>query len=163
MWKKIAVSAAIGAAVLGGGGAALAASGGTSGTPSPSASGTNGPAKHPVANALARAVTAQWVTRDRKSGGFVTHDAIRGVVEDVSSSTIKVKAADGTEQTYAVTPATKVRVRTNGKGQAGTISDVHNLDRVEVVGTGTTSLSAAHILDVHKDATTPAPSGSPTS
>jgi hypothetical protein len=95
------------------------------------------------------------VTRDRDNdNSFVTHDAIRGTVTAVSASSITVKAADGVSQTYAITSTTKVRLRKgqpgngNGRGAAGTISDVHTGDKVAVVGTGTTSLTAQHVVAV---------------
>ena len=100
--------------------------------------------------ALGRALHAQWVTRDRDNeNAFVTHDAIRGEVTAVSASSITVKAADGFSQTYAVTGSTKVRLRTAhpGAGKRGAIADVHRGDKVAVLGTGTSSLVAEHILD----------------
>ena len=151
MWKKIAISGAIGAAVLGSGAAALAVSGSTtSGTPTPAAS-ASAAGKHPVARALARrTLHGQFVTRDKNSSGFVTHDVIRGTVSAVSPSSITVKAADNTTQTYAVNSSTKVRQRSNGKGTASTIGAVHTGDDVAVVGTGTTTLTATGIVDVTK-------------
>jgi len=111
----------------------------------------------PALRALGRALHAQWVTPDRdNAGGFVTHNAIRGAVTAVSASSITVKAEDGVSQTYAVTDATKVRLRKgqpgkgNRAGAAGTISDVHVGDKVAVVGTGATSLTAQHIVDARE-------------
>ena len=112
-----------------------------------------GKGRRPALRALGRALHAQWVTRDRdNAGAFVTHSAIRGAVTAVSASSITVKAEDGVSQTYAVTDATKVRLRAsqpgNGnRGKAGTISDVHVGDKVAVIGTGATTLTAEHILD----------------
>ena len=109
----------------------------------------------PKLGALGRALHGQWVTRDRDDAdAFVTHNAIRGAVTAVSATSITVKAADGFSQTYAVTGTTKVHLRKgqpgNGKGggAAGTISDVHTGDKVAVTGTGTTSLTAQHIVAV---------------
>jgi hypothetical protein len=106
------------------------------------------------------------VTRDRNDKtAFVTHDAIRGEVTTISPTSITVKAADGVTQTYAVTATTKVRLHKSapattapgtggaagkGTGTAGTISDVHTGDKVAVTGTGTTSLTAQHIVDAAK-------------
>jgi hypothetical protein len=83
------------------------------------------------------------------------------VVTAVSASSITVKAQDGVTQSYAVTSATKVRLRpvqpkAGTAGQAGkkpaagkpaTIGDVHTGDQVAVIGTGTGSLIAQHIVD----------------
>jgi len=112
-----------------------------------------GKGHRPELRALGRALHAQWVTRDRDdANAFITHDAIRGSVTAVSGSSITVKALDGVSQTYAITSTTKVHLRKgqpgNGKGgAAGTISDVHTGDKVAVAGTGTTSLTAQHIVD----------------
>jgi hypothetical protein len=114
-----------------------------------------GKGHRPELRALGRALHAQWVTRDRDdANAFVTHNAIRGAVTAVSATSITVKAADGVSQTYAVTGTTKVHLRkgqpANGNaanGNAGTISDVHTGDKVAVTGTGTTSLTAQHIVD----------------
>lgn len=76
----------------------------------------------------------------------------------MSATSITVKAADGVSQTYAVTGDTKVHLRKNvpgsgkargnGAGTAGTIGDVHTGDKVAVTGTGTSSLTAQHIVTV---------------
>jgi hypothetical protein len=184
MLKKIVVAASAAAVVLGAGTAALATSG-TSASPAPSATGTStapdntapgkaapgsaarGRGHRPALRALRGALHAQWVTRDGSSTtGFITHEAIRGLVTAVSASSITVKAADGVTQSYAVTSATKVRLRevgpaagenqagndhanAGGHGKAGTITDVHTGDKVAVTGTGTGtgSLTAMHIID----------------
>ena len=155
MLKKIALAGAAAAVVLGAGTAALATSG-SSASPSPSTSSSSGssagksqPAKAHPGRALARrALHATWVTRNGKAGsGFVTHDAIRGQVTAVSAGSITVKAADNVSQTYAVTSDTKVHVRADGKGKAGSIGEVKTGDRVVVLGTGTGSLTATQVLD----------------
>jgi hypothetical protein len=183
MLKKIVLAASAAAVVLGAGTAALATVGHSSPGPSakpaaastaPSAPGTStapglqgepgakgkGKGHRPQLRALGRALHAQWVTRDRdNASAFVTHNAIRGEVTAVSASSITVKAQDGFSQTYAVTDATKVRLRkgqpgngnSNGTGKGGapgTISDVHTGDKVAVIGTGATSLTAQHIVAV---------------
>jgi hypothetical protein len=167
MVKKVVIAGVAAATVLGAGTAALAASGSSS-SPSPTAS--SGPAPGKAANgnaangnaangnaangkalrrpglALARrALHGSWVTRNGSSG-FVTHDAIRGQVTAVSAGSITVKAADDVSQTYAVTGDTKVHLR-GAKGQAGTIGQVKTGDRVIVLGTGTSSLTATQVLD----------------
>jgi hypothetical protein len=145
MWKKIAIAGAITAAVLGAGSAALATSGPSSNT-STEARSAGAADKLLAQPRLARALHAQWVTRG-KDNGFVTHDAIRGEVSAVSATSVSVKAADGVTQTYAVTAETVVRVKGEGKGTTGAIGKVHTGDRVLVVGTGTSTLTAGHIVD----------------
>jgi len=150
------VSPASGGSALGGSAALLAAA---PATPAPGASqapdrAAHGPKKgRPALRALERALHAQWVTRKPGSAGtYVTHDAIRGQVTAVSATSITVEAVDGVSQTYAVTASTKVHLRKAepGKGRAGTpgtIGDVHTGDQVAVAGTGTSSLTAEHIVD----------------
>ncbi|MDQ1744359.1 MAG: hypothetical protein QOE23_2698 [Pseudonocardiales bacterium] len=135
-------------------------------TPGPGA--RRGPkADRPGLRALGRALHAQWVTPDRDNkSNYITHNAIRGAVTAVSATSITVKAADGVSQTYAVTSDTKVHLRksgpgmgpgkgqpgNNGQGNAGgtvgAIGDVHTGDKVAVTGTGTSSLTAQHIVTV---------------
>jgi len=156
MLKKIVIAGSAAAVVLGAGTAALAASGSS---PSPSASssaaakapGKAGKAAHAKRDVLRRALHATWVTRDGKgSTSFVTHDAIRGSVTAVSATSITVKAADNVSQTYAVTSTTKVHSRADGKGKAGSISEVKTGDKVLVAGTGTSDLTATRVLDATK-------------
>ena len=140
MYRKIIVSGIAAAAVLGTGTAAMAATG--SGTPS------TGTQHRPVARAvLKHALHGQFVTR-ASNGTFVTHDFARGKVTGVSPVLIVVHTADGTEQQFAVTASTAVRVRSDGQGQRGNITDVHLGDRVFVTGVGSSSAVARHILDV---------------
>jgi len=155
MLKKIVLAGSAAAVVLGTGTAALAASG--SSTPPAASSSPAASAKAGVfgkAGALAvraqlrRALHATWVTRNAKdSSGFVTHDAIRGQVTAVSATSITVKAADNVSETYAVTSSTKVRSRADGKGKAGSIGEVKSGDTVIVLGTGSGTLTATHVLD----------------
>ena len=141
-------------------------SGGAPGAAAPDKA-ARGPKGKLALKALGRALHAQWVTPDRDNGNaFVTHNAIRGEVTAVSATSITVKALDGVTQTYAITGDTKVHLRKglpsmgNGKGNgargnrgglgngpAGTISDVRTGDQVAVTGTGTTSLTAQHVVD----------------
>lgn len=152
MWKKIAISGAIGAAVLGSGAAALAVSGSpTPGTPASAAASTQAAGGHKARSILKRAVHGQFVTKNNNaSGGFVTHDVIRGTATAVSPTSITVKASDNTTQTYVVNSSTKVRQRSNGKAAASTIGAVHTGDDVAVVGTGTTTMTATGIVDLKK-------------
>jgi hypothetical protein len=144
MWKKIAIAGAITTAVLGAGSAALATSGPSNTSTEARAAGAAD--KLLAQPRLARALHAQWVTRG-KDNGFVTHDAIRGEVSAVLATSVSVKAADGVTQTYAVTAETVVRVKGEGKGTTGAIGKVHTGDRVLVVGTGTSTLTASHVVD----------------
>jgi hypothetical protein len=140
MYRKILVSGIAAAAVLGTGTVAMAATG--SSTPS------TGSQHRPAARAvLKHALHGQFVSR-AANGTFVTHDFARGKVTGVSPVLIVVHTADGTEQHFAVSAATKVRLRENGQGQPGTIADVHLGDRVFVTGVGSSTAHARHILDI---------------
>lgn len=153
MWKKILISGAVGAAILGAGGTALAASGGSSPAPNPTASSTpsthsgHAKAKDRAGAVLRRTLHATWVTKGKDST-FVTHDAIRGIVQPgVSTTSITVKAADGTAETYQINGSTKVHVK--GDSTAASAADIKSGDAVGVVGTasGTGTLTATHIVD----------------
>ncbi len=164
MFKKVMITAAVGAAIVGGGTAALAASGSTSSPTATTSSTTAKPTtthtkgKHDRRVRLGRALHGTWVTKDGKGGtdakttSYVTHDAIHGTVSAVSSTSISVKAADGVTETYKVTSATKVRMRTAGekKGAASSIAQVKTGGKVLVVGTGTAAgsagLTATHVV-----------------
>lgn len=151
MWKKIAVAAACGAAVVGVGTAALATSGisaTTAGRLAPSTapnSAGNAPVRLGVLPRLGKVAHATWVAKD-KDGTYVAHNAIHGTVTAVSATSITVKAGDGVSQTYAVTSSTKVRIRANGTGEAGKITDVRTGQNALVAGTGTTSLTAKYVV-----------------
>ncbi|MEO6700321.1 MAG: hypothetical protein ABI140_16585 [Jatrophihabitantaceae bacterium] len=157
MLKKIVIAGSAAAVILGAGTAALAASGPSS-SPAPSSSsstsaGTGAKAKaaHGKRSELKRALHATWVTRDGKaSTTYVTHDAIRGEVTAVSATSITVKAADNVSQTYTLNSSTKVHSRADGKGKAGTISELMSGDKVLVAGTGTSTLTATQVLDATK-------------
>lgn len=133
----------------------------SSSTPSATASATPGSStattkgdktKHhkPRAAELARlkdVLHAQWTTKD-KAGTVVTHDAIRGTVTAVSSSSVTVKAADGVNETYALGGTTKVTLG-QGKGtkpKAGAVGDLKSGATVVVLGTGTSSLTADRVV-----------------
>ncbi len=93
---------------------------------------------------------AQWVSKDRKTGTFVTHDAVRGTVSAVSAGSITIKATDGTPETFVVNSSTKVHVKGSDKATpktAGTISEVKVGDLAGVVGTGAGSMTATHVID----------------
>jgi hypothetical protein len=172
MWKRIAVIGATAAIIGGAGTAAYAASTTATTTPSPSAASATSDSSATVskpeagqrarADRIRRAVHATWVTQNKKTGTFTTHDAIRGRVIAVSPTSIKVRAADSTTETYLVNSGTKVftRVlRTQASKTAKTapptrtaasIADVKAGDSVLVGGTGTTALTAVRVVDVKK-------------
>lgn len=162
MWKKIAVGGAVAAATVGVGTAAIATSGSTTaGTPSTSAStsaltlaaadsGLSGRDRAHARGVLRRAAHAQWVSKDPKTGTYVTHDAARGTVRAVSATSISVHTPDDTTQTYAVNAATKVRIRQDKKGTDGSIGAVHTGDTVVVVGTGSGPFTATRVVDIKR-------------
>ncbi len=156
MWKKVLIVGATSAAIVGAGTAAVAVTGSSSPSPSPSTSTAK--AHHAKARVeLGRALHGTYVTRAGKGAtGFVTHDEIRGTVTAVTPTSITVRAADGFSQRYAVTQVTIEHLRSDGKakGAAGRISQVHVGDRVGVLGTGSSSPTATHIVDAGPGKTT---------
>ena len=152
MYRKLIVAGAAAAAIVGSGTAAMA----LTGSAAPSSTGSSAstasaaaPARSLERTLLRRTVHGQFVTRDR-NGRYVTHDYARGRVSGVSTGLIVVHTADGTSQRFRVTSATKVRLRSNGKGTAGKISDVHVGDTVPVGGVGAGTPAAGHVLDLGK-------------
>lgn len=160
--KKVIVTGVAAVVVLGGATAAFAESGASGSTPSATSSasgqstpGGTGAAKtgkaghHAQLQLARRGVRGMVVTRG-KDGTFVTHQAIRGQVKAVSSTSIAVTAADGTTETFAVSASTTVRARSAGKATASSIGQVKVGDQVLVMGTGTSSLTAHRVVDVKK-------------
>jgi hypothetical protein len=155
MYRKILIGGVTAAAIVGTGGAALALSGSnpTGGTPVTTAAATQ---QHRPVQRLLRGHKGKLLRRVahgevvvRGKDGFVTHDLIVGKVTAVSSDSITVKAADNTSETYAVGKDTKVRMRTIGSGgAASSIDKVATGDEVLVAGTGTSTLTAKHVVDV---------------
>lgn len=96
-----------------------------------------------LAKRLARTSHASWVTKDKKTGKFVTHDAVHGAVAAVAAGSITIKATDGTSETFVVTGSTKVRVN----GATGALGQVKVGDRVGVVGTGSAPMTATRVVD----------------
>jgi hypothetical protein len=155
MWKTIAVVGATAAIIGGAGTAAIAASGTT--TPTPSAplsssssnSSANGSATTAAAQGgvgrLRRAVRATWVSENKKTKTFTTHDAIRGRVTGVSDTSITVTSADNVSESFVLGSGT--RVHTRAKKAAASISDVTIGDPVWVAGTGTSTLTARRVVD----------------
>lgn len=138
MYRKIIVPAVAAAAVLGTGTAAMAATGNSAPTTQH---------RSVARTVLDDALHGEFVSRD-SNGTFVTHDFARGTVTAISRMLIVVHTADGTEQRYAVTASTDVRLRSDGLGHRGNITDVHLGDRVLVTGVGSARAVARHILDV---------------
>jgi hypothetical protein len=151
MYRKILISGVTAAAIVGAGGTAIALSGSDTPPPGAPAAATKSsapaqPGKHGH-GLLRRLAHGQFVVKG-KNGTFETHDIIRGTVTSVSATSITVQAPDKKSETFAVTKDTKVRVRDNGKGAPSTISKVAKGDHVMVAGTGTSTLTAKHIVDV---------------
>jgi hypothetical protein len=123
----------------------------------------NGADRRGLRARLLRALHATWVTESQQ--GPVTHQAIRGDVTAVSSTSITVKAKDGVSMTFAVTPDTKVRERIAGSGTgtkatASTIGAVTVGSKALVTGIGASSPTARVIVHV---SAAPKPSPSATS
>lgn len=100
-----------------------------------------------LAKRLEQVSHAQWVSKDGKTGAFVTHDAVRGTVSGVSPTTITIKATDGTTEAFTVNGSTKVHVKGQAKGATSTIAQVKVGDDAGVIGTGAASLTATHVID----------------
>lgn len=158
MWKTIAVAGATAAIIGGAGTASLAASGTTTPTPPTSSSSsasdysangsTTKAGKHKAVDRLRKAVHATWVTENKKTKTFTTHEAIRGQVTAVSATSITVKAADHVTETFVLNSGTKVHNRADKA--AASISDVKTGDPVLVAGTGTTTLTASRVVETKK-------------
>lgn len=154
MYRKILIGGVTAAAIIGAGGTALALSGDqtTAGSPSGTthSSGDHSAAKQAKRKGalLRRLQHGQIVTKGKD--GFVTHDLINGSVTSVSATSITVQAADHTSETFVVTKDTKVRMRTTGKGATSSIDKVAKGDHVLVAGTGTSTFTAKHVIDVKK-------------
>ncbi|WP_375480495.1 hypothetical protein [uncultured Jatrophihabitans sp.] len=153
MYRKILIGGMTAAAIVGAGGAALAVTGsdattsGAAATTSAAASQHAAKGKQGKNKLLRRLAHGQFVTKG-KGGVFVTHDLIRGTVTSVSATSITVEAADKKSETFVITKDTKVRMREDGKGSASTISKVATGDKVAVAGTGASTFTAKHVVDV---------------
>jgi hypothetical protein len=151
MYRRILLGGVTAAAIVGAGGTALAITGSdqsTAGTPS--STSTAAPQKHAKGKGklLRRMQHAEIVTKGKN--GYVTHELINGTVTAVSATSITVQAADKKSETFVISKDTKVRMRTSGKGAASSIDKVAKGDHVVVAGTGTTTLTAKHVVDVKK-------------
>jgi|tagenome__1003787_1003787.scaffolds.fasta_scaffold20809142_2 hypothetical protein len=153
MYRKVLVGGMTAAAILGAGGTALALTGsGTASTGAGTTASATGSARPGHAKGKARLFRhlSHGVIVTHGKNGFVTHDFIKGAVTAVSATSITVQAADKTTQTFVVNKDTKVRVRSGGKGAASTIAKVAKGDQVILGGTGTSTRTAKHIVDVKK-------------
>jgi hypothetical protein len=154
MYRRILIGGVTAAAIVGAGGTALALTGSdtTAGAPvtatAVAKNSTTAVAGRGQRRLLKRMAHAQIVTHGKD--GFVTHDLIKGTVTAVSASSITVQAADRTSLTFVLDKDTKVRVRTSGKGAPTTIGTVAKGDQVLVAGTGTSTHTAKHVIDVKK-------------
>jgi hypothetical protein len=111
--------------------------------------GTDGRGKRlALARRLEKVSHAQWVSKDGKTGTFITHDAVRGTVSSVSPTSIVIRATDGTSETFVVNSATKVHVKGDAKTKAtGSISQVKVGDAAGVLGTGSGTMTATAVID----------------
>jgi hypothetical protein len=156
MYRRILLGGMTAAAIVGAGGTAIALTGSDSTNGTPSGTSTSAPA-HPGkakgkakgnGKLLRRVAHAQIVTKGKD--GFVTHTLINGTVMSVSATSITVQAADKHSETFVVDKDTKVRMRANGKGAASSIDKVAKGDHVLTAGTGTSPVTAKHVVDVKK-------------
>ena len=169
MWKKATIGGLAAVALIGGGaGMAIAhaqttsASAVATATPTATPTGTAAAAKDPSTKgdksdkAIARQILgklkdfqhAEWVTKG-DANTYVTHEAILGQVQAVSSTSITVKSTDGTSMTFAVNAQTKVHQRA-AKGSTSTatptIADVKQGQTVLVGGEKTPDLTAKNVV-----------------
>jgi hypothetical protein len=152
MYRRILLGGITAAAIVGAGGTAIALTGSdsTNGTPTTATAAAH-PGKDKMkgkGKLLHNLAHAQIVTKGKD--GFVTHTLINGTVTSVSATSITVQAADKHSQTFVVDKDTKVRIRTNGKGAASSIDKVAKGDHVMAAGTGTSTVTAKHVVDIKK-------------
>lgn len=152
MYRRILIGGMTAAAVVGAGGTAIALTGSdsTNGTPAaaPASTSASAPAHSGKGKLLRNMAHAEIVTKGKD--GFVTHTLINGTVTAVSATSITVQAADKHSQSFVVDKDTKVRMRTNGKGAASSIDKVVKGDHVVATGTGTSTVTAKHVIDIKK-------------
>ncbi len=152
MYRRILIGGVTAVAIVGAGGTALAVSGSdtTDGTPASTVASVQGPlsARHPLLSRdgkLLRRV-AHGAVVVRGQDGYVTHNLIVGTVTSVSSTSITVRASDGTSETFVVNRATLVRTLGDGTRGLSSIDKIATGDRVGVAGTGTSTLTAKHVI-----------------
>lgn len=155
MYRKILIGGVTAAAIVGAGGAALAVSGSGSDESAGSTVASSQQSRDPLrtlhalrrdGRLLRRVAHGQVVVRG--ADGFVTHDVIVGTVTSVSPTSITVRAADNTRETYVITKQTRVRVRGDRSRGLSSIDALATGDHVVVAGTGTSTLTATHVLDL---------------
>ena len=167
------IASGIGAVIISSGGAALAASTSSGASPSPATSSTSTPSASKTGSTSVRSMiiavtrccgprTRNGHPRQQDTNTTVTHDEIRGTVTAVSATSISVKAADGTNETYSVASTTKMHAKGDTKTSPGTISQVKVGDRAIVIGTGSSTFAAIRIID-HGAPKTPTSTTTPTS
>jgi hypothetical protein len=89
---------------------------------------------------------AEWVTQG-DGNTYVTHEAILGQIQAVSSTSITVTSADGTSMTFAVNDQTKVRQRrAQGATTTPTVAEVKVGQTALVAGEKSPELTAKNIL-----------------
>ena len=165
MWTKATVLSGVAAVVLvaGGAGVAVASAQGTAGADVATVSPAGGPSPtvSPSANAKAGKVDrsglkqllgrlkdfqhAEWVTKG-DANTYVTHEAILGQIQAVSSTSITVASSDGTSMTFAVDDQTEIRQRQAQGTGTPTIADLKTGQTVLVGGEKTPDLTAGNIL-----------------
>jgi hypothetical protein len=156
MYRRILLGGMTAAAIVGAGGTAIALTGSDSTNGTLTTASTAAPGSAPThpgkakgkAKLLRRVAHAQIVTKGKD--GFVTHTLINGTVTSVSATSITVQAADKHSETFVVDKDTLVRMRTNGKGAASSIDKVAAGDHVLAAGTGTSPVTAKHVIDIKK-------------
>ncbi|MBV9919403.1 MAG: hypothetical protein JOY78_00910 [Pseudonocardia sp.] len=148
MIRKTAIVVGVGTAVLlGAAGTALASGSDTPPSASPAPSASAAPRAHKHQHRQFRGEYAQWTTFDKTTNTATVHHAIRGTISTVSSTSVSIKAADGATQTFAVGNGTKVHVKGDRKPDPGSMGQVKVGDRAAVVGTGSDTFTATHVLD----------------
>jgi hypothetical protein len=164
MWTKATVLGGVAAVSLlaGGAGMAIASAQGTGGPdvatvasaggPSPTPSPNAGTAKAGRADGLKQILGrlkdfqhAEWVTAG-DANSYVTHQAILGQIQAVSSTSITVASSDGTSMIFAVDDQTKVRQRHAQGTATPTVADLKTGQTVLVGGVKTPDLTARHVL-----------------
>jgi hypothetical protein len=163
MWTKATVLGGIAAVTLvaGGAGMAIASAQSTTGSDVAAVSAAGGPSPTVAPSARAGKVAkdglkqilgrlkdfqhAEWVTKG-DANSYVTHEAILGQVQAVSSTAITFASSDGTSMTFAVDGQTKVRQRQAQGTATPTIGDLKTGQTVLVGGDKTPDLSARNIL-----------------
>ncbi len=153
-YRKVMVAGATAAVIVGAGGTALAVTGSTTTTGKAGHTSGQKAGKHKHhkggENMLRGLEYGTFVTRG-KDGKTVTHDLIKGTVSAVTATSVSVRVADRKPETFIVTKDTKIKERVKGqKPVTVTIDKIVKGDHVFVAGTGTTTLTAQHIVESAK-------------